>query len=164
MAENTSIQLVTFQLGEELYGVDIMDVKEIVKVRKVRPIPNAPYYVEGIFNLRSEIIPVINLHKRFQIKKLAVDDGDEGFEGGFIILNIDDNKIGIIIDKIARVVTINTEDIKAPPQMISGIGTEYIRGVIRQDDKYLIMLDIRRLFNAKELQKIISPEDEGEAS
>ncbi len=164
MAENTSIQLVTFQLGEELYGVDIMDVKEIVKVRKVRPIPNAPYYVEGIFNLRSEIIPVINLHKRFQIKKLAVDDGDEGLEGGFIILNIDDNKIGIIIDKIARVVTINTEDIKAPPQMISGIGTEYIRGVIRQDDKYLIMLDIRRLFNAKELQKIISPEDEGEAS
>ena len=164
MAENTSIQLVTFQLGEELYGVDIMDVKEIVKVRKVRPIPNAPYYVEGIFNLRSEIIPIINLHKRFQIKKLAVDDGDEGLEGGFIILNIDDNKIGIIIDKIARVVTINTEDIKAPPQMISGIGTEYIRGVIRQDDKYLIMLDIRRLFNAKELQKIISPEDEGEAS
>ncbi|MDY2843990.1 MAG: chemotaxis protein CheW [Treponema sp.] len=164
MAENTSIQLVTFQLGEELYGVDIMDVKEIVKVRKVRPIPNAPYYVEGIFNLRSEIIPVINLHKRFQIKKLAVDDGDEGLEGGFIILNIDDNKIGIIIDKIARVVTINTEDIKAPPQMISGIGTEYIRGVIRQDDKYLIMLDIRRLFNAKELQKIISPEDEGEAN
>ena len=70
MAENKQIQLVTFQLGEELYGVDIMDVKEIVKVCAVRPIPNAPYYVEGIFNLRSEIIPVINLHKRFQIKKL----------------------------------------------------------------------------------------------
>lgn len=161
MAENTQIQLVTFQLGEELYGVDIMDVKEIVKVRKVRPIPNAPYYVEGIFNLRSEIIPVINLHKRFQIQKLAVDADDEDFEGGFIILNIDDNKIGIIIDKIARVVTINTEDIKAPPQMISGIGTEYIQGVIRQDEKYLIMLDIRRLFNAKELQKILSPDSDG---
>ncbi len=157
MAENAQIQLVTFQLGEELYGVNIMDVKEIVKVRKVRPIPNAPYYVEGIFNLRSEIIPVINLHKRFQIQKLALDDSDEEFEGGFIILNIDDNKIGIIIDRIARVVSINTEEIKAPPQMISGIGTEYIHGVIRQDTKYLIVLDIRRLFNAKELQKILDP-------
>lgn len=157
MAENAQIQLVTFQLGEELYGVDIMDVKEIVKVRKVRPIPNAPYYVEGIFNLRSEIIPVINLHKRFQIQKLAMDAADEEFEGGFIILNIDGNKIGIIIDKIARVVAINTDEIKAPPQMISGIGTEYIHGVIRQDTKYLIMLDIRRLFNAKELQKILDP-------
>ncbi len=158
MAENMQIQLVTFQLGEELYGVDIMDVKEIVKVTAVRPIPNSPYYVEGIFNLRSEIIPVMNLHKRFQIKKLEQTDEENEFEGGFIILNIDDNKIGIIIDKIARVVTINTSDIKDPPQMISGIGTEYIQGVIRQDSKYLIMLDIRRLFSGKELQKILEPD------
>ena len=156
MAENKQIQLVTFQLGEELYGVDIMDVKEIVKVCAVRPIPNAPYYVEGIFNLRSEIIPVINLHKRFQIKKLEQTDEESEFEGGFIILNIDDNKIGIIIDKIARVVAINTDEIKAPPQMISGIGTEYIQGVVRQDNAYLIMLDIRKIFNAKELQRIMS--------
>ncbi len=155
MADNTQIQLVTFQLGEELYGVDIMDVKEIVKVTAVRPIPNAPYYVEGIFNLRSEIIPVINLHKRFQIKKLEHDENDE-FEGGFIILNIDNNKIGIIIDKIARVVMVSADEIKAPPQMLSGIGTEYIAGVIRQESNYLIMLDIRKLFNGKELQKILA--------
>ncbi len=157
MAEGTQIQLVTFQLGEELYGVDIMDVKEIVKICPVRQIPNAPYYVEGIFNLRSEIIPVMNLHKRFQIKKLEIAE-DEEFEGGFIIINIDNNKIGIIIDKIARVVTVDMADVKAPPQMISGIGTEYIQGVIRQDDHYLIMLDIRKLFNAKELQKIFDAE------
>ncbi len=160
MEDNTQIQLVTFQLGEELYGVDIMDVKEIVKVTNVRPIPNSPYYVEGIFNLRSEIIPVMNLHKRFQIKKLELSDEDSEFEGGFIILNIDDNKIGIIIDRIARVVTINTADIKEPPQMISGIGTEYIHGVIRQDDKYLIMLETRKLFSGKELRKIINPDEE----
>ena len=157
MAEGTQVQLVTFQLGEELYGVDIMDVKEIVKVCDVRQIPNAPYYVEGIFNLRSEIIPVMNLHKRFQIKKLEVGE-DEEMEGGFIILNIDNNKIGIIIDKIARVVTVDMADVKAPPQMISGIGTEYIQGVIRQEEHYLIMLDIRKLFNPKELQKIFDSE------
>ncbi len=157
MAEGTQIQLVTFQLGEELYGVDIMDVKEIVKVCEVRQIPNAPYYVEGIFNLRSEIIPVMNLHKRFQIQKLADSSKDED-DGGFIILNIDDNKIGIIIDKIARVVTVDIGDVKAPPQMISGIGTEYIQGVIRQDEHYLIMLNIRKLFNPKELQKIFDSE------
>lgn len=155
MAENSQVQLVTFQLGEDLYGVDIMDVKEIVKVCAVRPIPNAPYYVEGIFNLRSEIIPVINLHKRFQLKKLELSE-DEESEGGFIILNIDDNKIGIIIDRIARVVTINLEDVKSPPQMISGIGTEYIHGVIYQETRYLVMLDTRKLFSANELRKIIS--------
>ncbi len=154
---DAQFQLVTFQLGEELYGVDIMDVKEIVKVQTVRPIPNAPYYVEGIFNLRSEIIPIINLHKRFRLKKieLAEDENDDDFQGGFIILNIDGLKIGIIIDRIARVITVNREEIKPPPQMLSGIGTEYIHGVVRQDQGYLIILDIRRLFNPKELQKII---------
>ena len=154
MADAT-IQLVTFQLGEELYGVDIMDVKEIVKTQAIRPIPNAPYYVEGIFKLRSEIIPVMNLHKRFHLSKLAKSDDTEEDEGGFIILNIDGNKIGIIIDRIARVVTIETADIKDPPQMLSGIGTEYIQGVYRQDNNYLIILAIRRLFNAGELQKLI---------
>lgn len=154
-ADDSMYHLVTFQLGEELYGVDIMDVKEIVKIQAVRPIPNAPYYVEGIFNLRREIIPVINLHKRFRLKKADLDDDNE-FEGGFMILNIDGNKIGVIIDRIARVVSVNSADVKAPPQMLSGIGTEYIQGVIRQENgQYLIMLDIRKLFDAKELQNII---------
>ena len=112
-AANSQFQLVTFQLGEELYGVDIMDVKEIVKVQTVRPIPNAPYYVEGIFNLRSEIIPIINLHKRFRLKKIEVseDEADDEFQGGFIILNIDGLKIGIIIDRVARVMSVKTDDI-----------------------------------------------------
>lgn len=158
--ENTQFQLVTFQLGEELYGVDIMDVKEIVKVQNVRPIPNAPYYVEGIINLRSEIIPIINLHKRFHIQKMMVVDEDDlsEDEGGFIILDIEGNRIGIIIDRIARVVQVEKGDIKPPPQMLSGIGTEYIQGVVRQESAYLIILDTRRLFSAKELQKILTPQ------
>ena len=152
-AEESQFQLVTFQLGEELYGANIMDVKEIVRLQNVRVIPNAPYYVEGIINLRGEIIPIIDLHKRFRIQALPRDAVD--FEGGFIILNIDNSKIGIIIDKVARVVTVKAEDVKDPPQMLSGIGSEYIEGVIREETGYLIMLNIRKLFNAKELQKII---------
>lgn len=152
--ENDDIlKLVTFQLGEELYGVEIMDVDQIVRVQDVRPIPNAPYYVEGIFNLRSEIIPVISLHKRFHIKKASLDEGDE-FLGGFIIIKVENNKIGIIIDRVARVVDVKKEEIQPPPQMIAGIGAEYINGVVRRDPGYLIILDIHRLFNPKELQKI----------
>jgi len=154
-AGDSQFQLVTFQLGEELYGVDIMDVKEIVRIQDIRTIPNAPYYVEGIFNLRSEIIPIINLHKRFHLKKAVLEEGDE-YLGGFIILNIEGNKLGIIIDRIARVVMVQHSDIQPPPQMISGIGAEYINGVVRQEACYLIVLDIRRLFNPKELQKLAS--------
>jgi len=146
-------QLVTFQLGEELYGINIMDVKEIVRVQSIRAIPNAPSYVEGIFNLRSEIIPIINLHKRFHLKKLVSSEEDE-LLSGFVILDIDGMKLGIIIDRISRVVSIEKEDVQPPPQMLSGIGAEYIQGVVRQEDGYLIILDIRDLFNPKELQKI----------
>ena len=149
-----SRQLVTFQLGEELYGINIMDVKEIVRVQAVRPIPNAPAYVEGIFNLRSEIIPIINLHKRFHIKKLASSEEEDDFLSGFIILDVDGMKLGIIIDRVSRVVTIKKEEIQPPPQMFSGIGTEYIEGVVRQEESYLVILGIRDLFNPKELQKI----------
>ena len=146
-------QLVTFQLGEELYGINIMDVKEIVRVQSIRPIPNAPSYVEGIFNLRSEIIPIINLHKRFHIKKLISSEEDE-LLSGFVILDIDGMKLGIIIDRISRVITIEDDEIQPPPQMLTGIGAEYIRGVVRQEQGYLIILNIRDLFNPKELQKI----------
>ena len=156
MAElESQFQLVTFHLGEELYGVNIMDVKEIVKLQNVRFIPNAPYYVEGIINLRGEIIPIIDLHKRFKIQNTVVAEDSDVNDGGFIILNIEGSQIGIIIDKVERVVSVKAEDVKEPPQMLSGIGSEYIEGVIRQEQGYLIMLNIRKLFNAKELQKII---------
>jgi len=147
-------QLVTFQLGEELYGINIMDVKEIVRVQAIRAIPNAPVYVEGIFNLRSEIIPIINLHKRFHLKRAISSEEDE-LLSGFVIIDIDGMKLGVIIDRISRVVTVEKEDIQPPPQMLSGIGAEYIRGVVRQEDGYLIILNIRDLFNPKELQKLI---------
>jgi purine-binding chemotaxis protein CheW len=147
-------QLVTFQLGEELYGKNIMDVKEIVRVQAIRAHPNAPVYVEGIFNLRSEIIPVINLHKRFHLKRIVHSEEDE-LLSGFVIIDIDGMKLGVIIDRISRVVTIEKEDVQPPPQMLSGIGAEYIQGVVRQEQGYLILLDIRDLFNPKELQKIM---------
>ncbi|MCR4579841.1 MAG: chemotaxis protein CheW [Treponema sp.] len=156
MAGESQFQLVTFHLGEELYGVNIMDVKEIVRLQNVRVIPNAPFYVEGIINLRGEIIPIIDLHKRFKLQTMArSSDDDVDIDGGFIILNIDGNKIGIIIDKVERVVTVKAEEVKEPPQMLSGIGTEYIEGVVREKQGYLIMLNTRKLFNAKELQSIV---------
>jgi purine-binding chemotaxis protein CheW len=73
---------------------------------------------------------------------------------GFIIIDIDGMKLGVIIDRVSRVVTIEKEEIQPPPQMLSGIGAEYIQGVVRQEHGYLIILDIRDLFNPKELQKI----------
>ncbi len=153
MEKDNQKQLVTFQLGNEQYGIDIMDVNEIWKVEAIRAIPNAPSYVEGIFNLRGDIVPVINLHRRFHIKRVQLSEDDELLSGS-IIININDTKIGIIIDKVLRVVSIDMDQVQPPPQIISGIGAEYIQGVVQSEDGYLIILDIHRLFDPRELQQI----------
>ena len=148
-----ALQLVTFRLGDELYGIDIMDVEGIVKLEDVRSIPNEPAYVEGILNLRGEIIPVINLRRRFQIRHVGMSEGDL-LLSGFVIINIDGRHLAIKIDMVSSVVTISTTDIQPPPQIISGIGAEYIEGVVRQDGRYLIILDVQRLFDMKELHQL----------
>jgi len=154
MADNDEqLQLVTFQLGEELYGIDIMNVKEIQKVKEIRDIPNAPMYVEGIFNLRGNIIPVINLHKRFHLRKAELSEEDKMLSG-FMIISINGRLIGVYIDKVSRVLTIERSEIQPPPQMITGIGSEYIQGVVKENDGYLIILEITRLFDPKELQQL----------
>ncbi len=156
MADDSQFQLVTFKLGKELYGVNIMDVKEIVKIQNIRPIPNAPYYMVGILNLRGEIIPIIDLHRRFRIKTKDEDMELDELESGFIILKIGTMQIGIIIDSVSRVVAVHQGEVQDPPQMMSGIGTEYINGVVRNNDEgYLIILNTKRLFDPKELQRII---------
>lgn len=155
MAEDQEkqMQLVTFQLGNELYGIDIMSVDGIVRMDDVRPIPNAPSYVEGIYNLRGEIIPIINLHKRFQLKQASLSEEDR-LLSGFIILEINGMKLGVIIDKVSRVLTVDMAKMQPPPQMLSGIGAEYIQGVFNREEGYLIALDIHRLFDPKELQQL----------
>lgn len=148
-----SKQLVTFQLGEDSYGIDIMRVKEIYATHPVRPIPHAPAYIEGVLNLRGEIIPIINLHKRFGIKKAELTEDDEMLSG-FVIIDVMTLKLGIIIDKILRVADVAEDSIQPPPQMIASIGAEYIEGVSPQKEGYLVVFDVDKLFDVKELSKL----------
>ncbi|MFP3958789.1 MAG: chemotaxis protein CheW [Spirochaetaceae bacterium] len=148
-----SLQLVTFELAGETYGIDIMQVEGIVQVQDIRPIPYAPEYVEGIFNLRGEIIPVINLHRRFRLQAVELSEEDK-LLSGMVVLSIDRMHLAVMIDKVSRVVRVRQEDIQSPPQMISGIGAEYIQGVVNNEDSYLIILDARRLFNVRELEQL----------
>ncbi|RPJ09566.1 MAG: chemotaxis protein CheW [Spirochaetaceae bacterium] len=153
MEKTGVLQVVTFQLGREVYAIDIMDVKRIVGRREVREIPNAPSYVEGILNLRGAVTPIINLHKRFSFVKAEMAEDDE-LLSGYIIIEIGGMVFGIIIDKILRVVSIDAKQIQPPPQMISGIGVEYIHGVVNDEGNYIIILDIKKLFNPKELHQL----------
>ena len=146
-------QLVTFYLGDEKYGIDIMVVKTIYRPEEIRPLPNAPKYVQGILNLRGAIVPIINLHQRFHLRKRLLSESEE-LLSGIIILEISNMQLGVIIDKVSRVVTVGQDAIQPPPEMLTGIGAEYIQGVINEEEGYLLILDTERIFNLRELQDI----------
>ncbi len=148
------IQLVTFQLGSEYYGIDIQYIKEIHGVEPVRAMPSVPAYIEGILNLRREVIPIINLHKRFGIEPARLSE-EERLLSGFIILKIEHVLAGIIIDKVHRVIQYKQEEVQPPPEIISGISGEYVHGVVQEEQHYLILLDIINLFGKDEFMKQI---------
>lgn len=137
--------LVTFRLGSGEYAIDIMQAKEIIKMEKITLIPNAPYFVEGVINLRGNIIPIIDLKKRFNLEE---SEGDKNT--GIIIAKIEDVDMGIMIDSISKVVSMANSDIQPPPSMLQGIGQRYIKGVGKMEDKLLVVLDLDKLFTNEE--------------
>ncbi len=137
--------LVTFRLGSGEYAIDIMQAKEIIKMEKITLIPNAPYFVEGVINLRGNIIPIIDLKKRFNLEE---SEGDKNT--GIIIAKIEDVDMGIMIDSVSKVVSMSNSDIQPPPSMLQGIGQRYIKGVGKMEDKLLVVLDLDKLFTNEE--------------
>lgn len=152
MAE--SMSLVSFKIADELYGIDIMDVVEIIKMTEITPIPNSPSFIDGVINLRGEIIPVVDLKKRFnfKIEKRELSE-EELMLQGIIIIFVNDIKLGILIDQPHKVLTVSKEEIKAPPQAVASIGREYIQGVIQihEENLLLILLNVKKLFSKREL-------------
>ena len=147
--EDTSFQLVTFQLGDELYGVDIMDVKEIVKTQNVRPIPNAPFYVEGIINLRGNVVTVIDTRARFGIPPAEVTDNTR-----IMIIESEKHVIGILVDSVAEVADLNTADIDDTPNVGTEENAQFISGVCNRKDDLLILIDLTKLFTETEWKEV----------
>ncbi|HEO64825.1 MAG TPA: chemotaxis protein CheW [Spirochaetes bacterium] len=142
-------QLVTFILANEKYGIDIMQTQEIIKIEKMTPIPNALDFVEGVINLRGNVIPIIDLKKRFNLI------GGEEQNKGIIVVRLDDMVLGVMIDGVSKVISIPSSHILPPPPVVSGIGREYITGVGKDDqEKLLIILDINKLLSFEEIEMI----------
>ena len=143
-ADKKVIQLVTFRLGEEEYGVDILKVHEINRMMDITSVPNAPDCIEGVINLRGKVIPVINLRKKFGLPHRQADARSK-------IVVVDVGKAaGIIVDSVSEVLRIASDVIEPPPPMTASIGSEYILGVGKLKDRLLILLDIGRLLGAAE--------------
>jgi purine-binding chemotaxis protein CheW len=142
---NELLQLVSFKIGNEEFGVEILIVHEIIKMLQITKIPNAPEFVEGIINLRGKIIPVIDLRTRLHMVK---KDSDK--DSRIIVVEVENKTIGFIVDSVNEVIRIPVNVTEAPPELITGIDSEYIKSVGKLDDRLLILIDLNKVLKSDE--------------
>ncbi len=149
MNDGTILQLVTFKLGTEEFGVDILKVQEINKMMNITKIPNAPTFIEGVINLRGKIIPIVDLRKRLGFRDQPYDKSTR-----IIVVELDGLVLGFIVDSVSEVLRIPENTIEPPPSMVAGIESEYIEGVGKLDDRLLILLELKKIFSSPERKDV----------
>ncbi len=135
------LQLVTFKLGDEEYGIDILKVQEINRMTEITAMPKSPFSVEGVINLRGKVIPVVNLRKKFGLSMKEID-----FQSRIIVVD-SESTVGLIVDSVSEVLRISSDTIEPPPPITGGTGSEYIMGIGKLKDRLIILLDIDKLLS-----------------
>jgi len=148
------LQLVSFKIGDEEFGIDILKVQEINKSLQITKVPNSPPFVEGVINLRGRVIPIICLRTRIGIPKIELSN-----QTRIIVVEINGKTIGFIVDSVSEVLRIPKRITETPPELTMGIDTRFITSVAKLEDRLLILLDIDKLLTNEtesELEKIVS--------
>lgn len=142
------VQAVGFYLGEDEYAIYISKVREIVQMTDIRKIPKSPQFVEGVINIRGKIIPILDLRKRFD---LTINEANKQ-SAKILIVELERNQVGLIVDNVSEVMRFYADEIEKAPAMFSAnIGSQYIQGVAKVNDKLIILLDIERLLSFEEM-------------
>lgn len=142
-------QYLTFALGQEEYGVDILKVQEIKGYTPATPIPNTPVYIKGVMNLRGTIIPVVDLRS-----KLSLKETDYNQFTVIIVVMVGSKVVGLIVDAVSDVLNIPKQDIQAPPDFGSQVDVHFINGMAKAGEKIVMLLDIDKVLNEEELAAI----------
>lgn len=134
------VQLVVFKLGREEYGVSILQVQEIKRMTDITRVPHSPEYIKGVINLRGSVLPVIDLKKRLNLPPMEYTDDTR-----IIIVKVEDVIIGMIVDAVSEVTTIDQMSIEPPQTVVGGIAADYLNGVGKMEDRLLILLNVEAI-------------------
>ncbi len=148
--DQTEQQLVVFELNNEVYGVDIAKVHEIIRMQNITQVPRAPQFVEGVINLRGRVIPVVDLRKRFGFAKT-----EHSKQSRIVVVEIEGQTIGMIVDGVSEVLRVPTASIEPPSPVVTTLDSDYLRGIAKLEDSLIILL---------QLDKILSDAEKVEAS
>ena len=145
------LQLVSFNIGSEEFGVDILKVQEINRVVEITRVPQAPHYVEGVINLRGKVIPIVDLRKRFNMEEKEYDKNTR-----IVVVDISGNIMGMVVDSVSEVLRLPSNTIEPPPEIVANINSEYIKGVAKLEDRLLIFLDLSKVIDVNEMSGVTS--------
>lgn len=145
MQADTEKQLVVFTIAGEEFGFEITQVREIIKPREITRLPHTPDFVEGVTNLRGEVIPVVDLKKRFGIGSTEKNDDNR-----IIIAEVNDTRVGFIVDSVTETLRIPASAIEPPPRNVAGLKADYLIGIGKLENRLLIVLDAGRILSSEE--------------
>jgi purine-binding chemotaxis protein CheW len=143
------LQWVTYKLGEETYGINVMQVQEVLRHTEIAPVPGAPDYVLGIINLRGNVVTVIDTRSRFGLPSSDISDNTR-----IVIIESDDQVVGILVDSVAEVVYLRSSEIDSAPNVGTEESAKFIQGVSNRDGQLLILVDLNKLLNDEEWSEI----------
>jgi len=139
------LQCVTFRLEGEVYGINVMMVQEVLRVTEIAPVPGAPDFVLGIINLRGNVVTVIDTRKRFALPAREMDDSTR-----IVIIESDDQTVGIVVDGVSEVVNVSRSEIETAPSVGNDEAARYIEGVVSRGEELLILVDLNKLLTDDE--------------
>ena len=143
---NDLIQLVSFNLEKEEYGINVLAVREIIRMISITRVPNTPSYVEGVINLRGKVVPIISLRRKFDLPEAEYDKRTR-----IMVMEVVGEMMGFIVDEVSEVIRISEKDTQPPPSVVaSGIEQECMAGIVNQAERLLVLLDLERMFTADE--------------
>jgi purine-binding chemotaxis protein CheW len=157
-ADAKSSQVVSFCLGEEEYGVDIMTVQEIILYGCITQVPEVPEHVLGVINLRGNVIPILNLRRRFGMPDQPAEDATR-----IVVMNLNGRTVGVVVDGVNEVLRLAEDEVSPTPPSLSGAGKDYITGLARRGERLLILLDMARLLGGGELGEVSKQVTKGES-
>ena len=143
------LQLVTFAISDEEFGIDILRVQEIIRMMDITKVPNSPPSVEGVLNLRGKVIPVIDLRRRF-----GMPHRDHDRRTRIIVVEISGKVIGFVVDAVSEVLRIASGTVEPPPPVVGGVESDYIKGIGKLEDRLLILLDLDKLLANEEMWSV----------
>lgn len=144
-ATDDALRWVTFRLENEKYGINVMQVQEVLRVSEIAPVPGAPSYVLGIINLRGNVVTVIDTRSRFGLSSVETDDSSR-----VVIIESDDQVVGILVDSVAEVVDLHASEIETAPNVGTEESAKFIQGVASHDGELLILVDLNKLLSDDE--------------